>query len=192
MVCVPAVLEGRGTGAPWLVEIGPGRGDFLFFLAEQHPDAVVCGIEIKRRRFEKLVARREQRRLHNVHLVLGDARDALPMLGGPIDRMYIQFPDPWPKRRHAKHRLLTADFLAHCDRRLRAGGELWFVTDHQPYAEAVAVLVRQTTAWQQAFAAPVVTECPDAYPTFFAEKWRKEGRTIYYQRYRKRGGVNAG
>lgn len=185
--CFPAALAVCEREVSWIAEIGPGRGDFLFHLAEQHPGAIVCGIEIKRKRFEKLVARREKRALYNVQLVLGDARTVLPLLVGPIDRIYIQFPDPWPKRRHAKHRLLDAEFLAHCDHRLRPGGELWFVTDHQPYAETVAALVRQATPWHAVFAAPVVTECPEAYPTFFAEKWRNEGRTIYYQRYRKDG-----
>ena len=170
-----------------VLEIGPGRGDFLFHLASLSPSSLVCGVEIKRQRFLKLLERQTQRGLGNIALICGDGRVALPIAFGdaPIDQIYVQFPDPWPKRRHRHHRLVDADFVEVCARCLRPGGEFWFVTDHQPYAAAVRAIIAADPQWQSAYSPPILTESPEAYPTYFAEKWRKEGRTIYYQRYRK-------
>lgn len=190
LICAPAA-GGSLAHRPTILEIGPGRGEFLFHLAATNPNALVWGIEIKRRRFEKLCARREQLQLPNVALIHGDARAALPAIvdDAPVDDIYIQFPDPWPKRRHGHHRLITSEFLAVCARALATGGELWFITDALPYAETVAAMVRDDPEWQSAFPQAIVTACPDAYPTHFAKKWRAAGRTIYYQRYRKRSAV---
>jgi len=176
------------TGARRLiVEIGPGRGDFLFHLAESNPDATVVGIEIKGKRVDKLIRRIERRGLANVHLIQDDARAALPcqFRPGTIDEIHIQFPDPWPKKRHAKHRPINEGLLSDCARALKPGGVLSFITDHRPYAELSSEMLARTEGLSNSYDAPFVTELADAFPTLFMEKWKSEGRTIYYQRYLK-------
>ncbi|MBI2346702.1 MAG: hypothetical protein HYV03_07490 [Deltaproteobacteria bacterium] len=185
LVIAPAPARSSSAQSPIIIEIGPGRGDFLFHLARTDPAAIICGIEIKWRRFEKLRERRERDRLANVALIYGDARVAVPQLACLVDKVYVQFPDPWPKRRHAWHRILDAEFLGSCARRLKTGGEIWFITDDKLYAESTAALFIADPGWQTYFAQPIVTNCPDAFPTHFAQKWRAEGRTIYYQRYKR-------
>jgi len=172
-----------------IVEVGPGRGDFLFHLAESHPGATVVGIEIKRKRVDKLIARVERRKLANVCIIQDDARAALPreFPESSVDEIHINFPDPWPKKRHAKNRAMGAAFIAACLRALKPGGTLSFTTDHRPYAEEVAELFAGMPAFSGCYEAPMITTLPEAYPTFFAMKWIAEGRTITYQKYCKRG-----
>ncbi|MBN1282255.1 MAG: tRNA (guanosine(46)-N7)-methyltransferase TrmB [Proteobacteria bacterium] len=174
-------------GARIIVEIGPGRGDFLFHLAESNPDASVVGIEIKGKRVDKIIRRIERRGLENVTVIQDDARAALPRLfaASTVDEIHIQFPDPWPKRRHAKHRPINEGLLAECARVLKPGGTLSFITDHRPYAEFSSGMLARTEGIANCYAEPFVTDLADAFPTFFSEKWKAEGRSIYYQRYRK-------
>lgn len=170
---------------PVIVEIGPGRGDFLFHLAGLHIDAHIIGIELRHLRFRKLLLRRGT--TQNISLVWGDARDALPLLAAQhrITALYINFPDPWPKRRHTKHRLMQPTFVQLCVSALATNGELWFTTDHAPYAAATAAHFATCPALTTLLPHPIMTTDPDAFPTYFAQKWRRQGRTIYYQRYRK-------
>jgi tRNA (guanine-N7-)-methyltransferase len=174
-------------GGRIVVEIGPGRGDFLFHLAESNPGASVVGIEIKGKRVDKLIRRIEMRGLANVAIIQDDARAALPRhFGeGTVDEIHIQFPDPWPKKRHAKHRPINESLLADCARLLKPGGALSFITDHRPYAELSSEMLASTPGLANCYGEPFVMDLPDAFPTFFSEKWRAEGRTIYYQKYRR-------
>lgn len=169
-----------------IVEIGPGRGDFLFHLAESNPDALVYGIELKTLRFYKLVERRDARSLNNITLLKGDARIGLPEMFGSehVDEIHIQFPDPWPKRRHEPCRLVNDDFTKNCVAVMKPGAELYFVTDVDWYAADVSK--RFLKAGLKPCYEPVVTtDLPDAFETFFFKKWKAMGRTAYYQKYVK-------
>lgn len=181
-MCLHATCAPHGLR---IVEIGPGRGDFLFHLAHTQPDAHVIGIEIKHTRFVKLLRRRGT--FTNLTLLCGDARLVLPMLAAaqPVDTLYINFPDPWPKRKHQHHRLMQPAFVTTCLAALAPGGQISFTTDSREYAQAVATLFARTPA-QNLYPQPIVTEHADAYPTYFAQKWHAMGRTIYYQCYGKR------
>ena len=170
-----------------VVEVGPGRGDFLFHLAEANPGATIIGIEIKPRRVEKLISRTEKRGLQNIRLILADARAALPhfFAEGSVDEIHVNFPDPWPKRRHEKNRAVGDAFLNDCLRALRTGGEIHFITDEKAYAESVAKRFRAIPGFESCYDPAILTERPDAFPTFFAQKWIALGRTIHYQLYRR-------
>lgn len=163
-----------------IVEVGPGRGDFLFHLAQTNPDKSIVGIEIKRKRVDKLINRVENRKLNNVTIIQDDARCALPrfFVENSVDAIFINFPDPWPKRRHEKNRVLSRDFLEDCCKVLKFYGNLNITTDFAPYAETVA---------NEVAAIPLLEICyPDEpFPTLFAQKWTKMGRTIYYQKYQR-------
>jgi tRNA (guanine-N7-)-methyltransferase len=178
-----------GAGKKLIVEVGPGRGDFLFHMAELHPAALVVGIEIKGKRVDKLIARTERRGLRNVRLIQDDARAALPRHFNQcaVDEIHVQFPDPWPKHRHAKNRSMNEGFLTSCLRALKPGGTLTFITDHRPYAEEVAKRIMQFPQFESCYAESMMRDAPDAFPTFFAQKWISEGREITYQKYQHIG-----
>lgn len=178
-----------GNSTRLIVEVGPGRGDFLFHMAERHPDAALVGIEIKGKRVDKLIKRIERRGLGNVRLIQDDARSALPrhFEAGSVDEIHVQFPDPWPKKRHAKHRSMNEAFLKNCLKALRKDGTLTFITDHRPYAEDVALLFAQCSDYESCYPETLMRDAPDAFPTFFAQKWIAESREITYQKYRRIG-----
>jgi len=169
-----------------IVEVGPGRGDFLFHLAKENPEKAIYGIEIKGKRFHRLITRRDKRELFNLKLVLADAKLALPELfkDNSVSSIFINFPDPWPKKRHAKNRLLKPDFLNECVRVLKKDGTLSITTDVERYAKDTFTHCKEIDLLKSN-ADQVKTESDEAYPTLFAEKWKDEGRTIYYQKHVK-------
>lgn len=120
-----------------ILEIGPGRGDFLFELGEQNLQSSVVAIEYKKKRYSKLIERISKRGLKNVSLVWGNARLAVPELfqDEQLQEVYILHPDPWPKKRHAKHRLIQKEFLEILAQKIKRGGFLQIQTDDKPYAE---------------------------------------------------------
>ncbi|HPM41556.1 MAG TPA: hypothetical protein PLY45_03880, partial [bacterium] len=145
----------------------------------------VFGIEIKRKRVDKLIARIQKRRLGNVAIIQDDARLAIPrnFAEGSISEIHVQFPDPWPKKRHEKNRSLSPEFLESCRRSLVPAGTITILTDSEKYAEAVA----RNAAAVPGLVALVVAEGDfDAiYPTFFSEKWKADGRRLYVRKYRR-------
>lgn len=163
------------------LEIGPGRGDFLFSLAEVYPDEPLAAIEFKRKRFDKLVRRLEEKKLPPVQLTLGDARVVLPrdFAAETCDRIFILFSDPWPKRRHAKHRLFQESFVKELARVLKPEGKLFIAHDDPQYVTEIQGLFRQFATTFRLSPEGV------AFPTFYAEKWKKEGRTLHSFSYSK-------
>ncbi len=123
-------LVGAGD-RPVELEIGPGRGWFLVERLEADPTARVVGIEIRRKWAAIVDGRLEKRGLSDRGRVFaGDAREILPRLSpGTLSVVYIHFPDPWWKKRHAKRRVLTAELLAGVAGALAPGGELFVQTD---------------------------------------------------------------
>lgn len=164
-----------------IVEIGPGRGDFLFHLAETNPDALVVAIEIKRKRVDKIIKRIERRGIKNIYLVQDDAREAMPRLfhDGQLDDIHIQFPDPWPKNRHGKNRSLSKDFLEKCRDILKDNAAINFVTDFKDYADAVEETAREVDGLK------IEVGNDKTFPTFFAMKWKEMGRSFYSFRFEK-------
>ena len=172
-----------------ILEVGPGRGDFLLSAAEQCPDKIVVGIELGRIRYYKLIPRIERRRLSNVLLLQGNARIALPRFfpGGTFEKIYVFFPDPWPKNRHVPLRLMSVEFITLLADMLRPNGELLTATDFWPYASWVVDNARAVASLRNMGSPFFVPseEIPYYNPTFYEQKWRGQGRAIYYMRFRK-------
>lgn len=170
-----------------ILEIGPGRGDFLFHLAKTNTDAMIVGVEIKRKRIDRLIKRVENRNLKNVILFQDDARTALPhnINDSSVDAIYINFPDPWPKSRHEKNRLLNSKFLNECTRILKPQGTLNFSTDVLCYSQEVANSIGELENLKSCYPEVIVSSSTDAFPTFFAEKWKSKSRKLYYQKYER-------
>jgi tRNA (guanine-N7-)-methyltransferase len=185
-VIFPATLSIADAGSI-VVEVGPGRGDFLYHLAEKHPESLVVAVEIKGKRVDRLVRRLQMRGIENVMLIQSDARRALPECFEEvsIDEIHINFPDPWPKKRHTKNRLMNEGFLLECAARLKSGGTLHFSTDQEWYALEVRNLFADIASYEAQFEGGIAKDPPDAFPTLFMQKWREMGRSLYYQKYRK-------
>jgi tRNA (guanine-N7-)-methyltransferase len=128
---------GEGVQDVWL-EIGFGGGEHLAWQAQNHPGVGVIGCEPFVRGVAGLVKRLAEAGIGAVRIHNDDARFALEWLpGASIGRVFVLFPDPWPKKRHRKRRLLNPDVLTMLARVMRSGAVLRFATDIQDYAEMV-------------------------------------------------------
>jgi tRNA (guanine-N7-)-methyltransferase len=118
--------------APLHIEIGMGKGRFLMQLAAENPQINYVGIERYSSVLLRALQKMEQEPLANLKFVCMDAAD-LPNVFAPgeVDRIYLNFSDPWPKDRHAKRRLTSREFFARYDKILSATGQVEFKTDNQ-------------------------------------------------------------
>jgi tRNA (guanine-N7-)-methyltransferase len=132
--------------APLIVEIGFGNGEALAAMAVAHPENNYLGIEVHRPGIGSLLLRLESSALTNVRLLEGDAKEILGQCvpPGSVQGVHLFFPDPWPKKRHHKRRLVQTDFIELIRRALIPGGYFHLATDWQDYAEHMLALLSQT------------------------------------------------
>ncbi|MDZ4777257.1 MAG: tRNA (guanosine(46)-N7)-methyltransferase TrmB [Alphaproteobacteria bacterium] len=123
------------TARAFVLEIGFGGGEHLAAQAAAHPDHGFIGVEPFLNGVGSCLRHIDEAGLSNVRLHMGDARDVLAALpDAALDRVDILFPDPWPKARHHKRRLVRPDFVAALARVVKPGGEVRFATDWANYA----------------------------------------------------------
>jgi len=121
-----------GRTASLHVELGTGKGKFISEMAERHPEINFVGIESQQDVLYYVAKKVQEKKLTNVKLLVFDVNHLLEIFApGEIDRLYINFCDPWPKVRHAKRRLTHADFLEKYRLVLKRGGEIFFKTDNR-------------------------------------------------------------
>jgi tRNA (guanine-N7-)-methyltransferase len=118
---------------PLCVEIGFGMGIATALIAEQNPQINYLGIEVHRPGIGRLLWEIEKRGLSNIRIIEGDAVDVLDAMDFKADSFHIFFPDPWPKKRHHKRRLIQRPFISLLERRLKKGGYIYMVTDWEDY-----------------------------------------------------------
>lgn len=137
---IPLALESLIPGGDsWEVEVGFGRGRYLVQRAEAEPHCRFLGIEIASEYFHLVRRRINRRGLENVILLRGEALFILASVlpGEMTDSIHIYFPDPWPKARHEKRRLLDVETVDLVLRLLKPGGKIFFATDFLDYGERV-------------------------------------------------------
>ena len=124
-----------GARAVWL-EIGFGGGEHMAGQAERSPDTLIIGVEPFLNGVASALRHVEERGLTSVRIHQGDAREVAGRLpDGCLDRVFVLFPDPWPKSRHHKRRIIQPEFLVELARLLKPGGGLRFATDWAEYAD---------------------------------------------------------
>lgn len=134
----------------FLWEVGSGHGHFLTAYAAAHPEKVCIGIDLVGERIERAERKRERAGLTNLHFIRAEARfflDTLPVTAR-ITEAFILFPDPWPKSRHHKHRVVQPAFLASLAVHAAPDCGLYFRTDHRPYFEDAARVVHESAHWE--------------------------------------------
>ncbi|MDR1177916.1 MAG: tRNA (guanosine(46)-N7)-methyltransferase TrmB [Spirochaetaceae bacterium] len=126
---------------PLCVEIGFGMGTATAVLAAQNPGVNYLGIEVHRPGIGRLLWEIEKRGLSNIRIIEGDAVDVISAMSFRADSFHIFFPDPWPKKRHHKRRLVREPFTSLLAQKLKKGGYLYMVTDWEDYGHwALAAL----------------------------------------------------
>ena len=131
----PAAVFGRS--APVTLEIGFGNGASLAEMAAQEPESDFIGIEVHRPGVGRLLRQLEQQGLGNVRVFCHDAVEVLEesIPDACLHRVLLFFPDPWPKKKHHKRRIVQADFVSLVARKLKSDGVFHLATDWQSYAE---------------------------------------------------------
>ena len=167
---------------PVVLEIGSGKGRFLIATASERPDLNVIGIEKSLHYYRLIRDRIEKRHLENIRLINHDAFQVLQKMipDASLAEIHIYFPDPWPRKREQKRRIIRPEALAEMRRTLVEGGSGIFVTDHRDYYEAAAPLIAQV------FRSEARQPGPEDVPrTNYEAKYRAEGRPIYEVRFWK-------
>ena len=122
-----------GREAPLYVELGTGKGDFISQMAEREPDVNFIGIEAQQDVLYAAAKKVAAMELKNVRLLVFDIHEIERIFApGEVDRFFLNFCDPWPKKRHYKRRLTYRGFLEKYRHLLKQGGELHFKTDNRP------------------------------------------------------------
>lgn len=168
-----------GRRAPLKVELGFGNGDFLVRTAAGDPDANYLGIEMTWGSVWRTLRKSRKADLGNVRLLLEDARLALlwTLEERSVDSFLGLFPCPWPKKRHAKNRLFSPEFLTLCNSRLVDGGSLTVVTDAPAYRDQMLEeLTLEATGMT-----PNLEEIPASFGTKYERKWQAGGQEQFYR-----------
>jgi tRNA (guanine-N7-)-methyltransferase len=174
-------------GSVW-VEFCSGNGDWIVERALAAPQDHFFAVEKRFDRVSKIWSRMQRHELLNLVIVCGEAftfcRHYLPArcLAG----IFVNFPDPWPKQKHAKHRLIRTEFVAAIAHLVMEGGSAEFVTDDGPYRDQMVKEMQRSTYWQSAYPAPCyVTEKEGYGSSWFQELWKKKGRELYYVQFKR-------
>lgn len=161
-----------GNDHPVEVEIGFGTGEYIVRLARENPDRNFIGFEQCARRILSTLRKIDQEKLKNVRLLRVDAAWAFEyyITPGTLSYVHCLFPCPWPKKRHAKHRLFSRKFLGLIQSRLVDGGALRIITDHHPYAEWIM------EEWPGCGLKAERRMVPPLYQTKFEKLWTQAGQ----------------
>lgn len=137
-------------GAPFVWEIGSGHGHFLVAYATAHPSQVCMGIDIASDRVERAQRKRDRAKLANLHFLQAEARLFLDTLdeNARFSRVFVLFPDPWPKARHNKHRIIQPSVLAAIAAHAAPDCRIYFRTDHAEYFAAAREVFASDPHWE--------------------------------------------
>jgi len=185
----PLDLDGIfGRRARRVVEIGFGNGDNLLALAASRPTEDFLGIEVHRPGVGRLLLQLQDHALGNVRVVCHDAVEVLERYLGAscLDEILILFPDPWPKKRHHKRRLIQPPFVALLVERLQEGGVLRLATDWEPYAvEMLATLSAEPKLRNVSADGGFVPRSAERSPTRFERRGERLGHQVWDLEFRR-------
>jgi tRNA (guanine-N7-)-methyltransferase len=167
-----------GRAAPLHLEIGFGDGRYTVRHASDRPGHDFVGVEVSGVSVRRALAKARRRALPNVRLVKAPAPVAIRQLFGSdaLTSITVNFPDPWPKDRHAGRRLLRRPFLALAADRLAPDGEIRLATDHPDYLAFALAEVEASGLYRVEWPAPP----PAVFETKYALKWRDQGKPLHY------------
>lgn len=171
-----------GNDNPVEIDVGSGRGLFLFHSAEANPEINYLGIEIDYREGRRAARRLKKRNFSNARVIGGDARIAFikHVEPGSVSAVHVYFPDPWWKKKHRRRRVFTDEFADLAAEALKLGGQLHSWTDVEEYFEVISGLMDHHPRFETQ--SPPDERDPENdmdYQTSFERKKRKEGWPIY-------------
>lgn len=173
---------------PVFMEYCSGNGEWIASKAKYFPKVNWVAVEQKFLRVQSIWSKLRQYAINNLFVICeeGNRTTNQYLPSNCVDQVYINFPDPWPKRRHAKNRLIQPAFLSEVRRILKAHGTLTMVTDDEMYSKSMIADVQTVGGFQSLFPSPFYSlEMPEYGTSFFEDLWRSKGKFIRYHSFKK-------
>ncbi|MEA3465801.1 MAG: tRNA (guanosine(46)-N7)-methyltransferase TrmB [Thermodesulfobacteriota bacterium] len=175
------------TQQPLALEIGCGIGDFILQRAAQQPMVNFLAIDIYNKGCYKTCRRIDESPLTNVRVIRMEARHLLSHFGQPdmFTAIYINCPDPWPKKRHRNRRLVNHTFLTQILHYLKPNGDLYFITDVEDYAQQVAELFPIMGGYANQLTSPYTLTLDDYPQSKYMRRFLDKNLPIHFQHQRR-------
>ncbi len=144
------ITQGEVPAGGVTLELGCGHGHWLTAYAQENPERLCLGVDLITRRIERANRKKDKRGLPHLHFFKAEAMELLQAMNDSIqiDVTILLFPDPWPKKRHHKRRLINKCFLDLLAKRSRKGGQLFFRTDHEGYFTWAREALENNASWE--------------------------------------------
>lgn len=178
-----------GNDNPISVEYCSGNGAWIAAKAMANPQMNWLAVERKFERVRKIWSKVKNMEMKNLIVLCGEAHNATKRFfpDNSVQDIYINFPDPWPKNRHAKNRLIQDDFAKEMWRILKQERSLTFVTDDVPYSQWLIEVMQRHGGFESEYPSPFFVTDHSQYGTsYFDELWRSKGRTIHYHQFNRK------
>ncbi|MEM7164235.1 MAG: tRNA (guanosine(46)-N7)-methyltransferase TrmB [Planctomycetota bacterium] len=190
-VANPNWLDTFAETGPLTIEIGLGKDTHLIDQAQAAPDSRFVGFEYSKKKIEKVFNKALLRGVQNLRGIRADATRAIGPLfaDNSVSHAFILFPDPWPKKRHHKKRIVQSDFIHVLAQKLQPGAQLELRTDDPPYAEQMQEVLEAEPLLENMVAEAGFLSAPrhpaQHIPTIFERKFRGNDLPIHYFYYQK-------
>jgi tRNA (guanine-N7-)-methyltransferase len=174
---------------PIKIEYCSGNGAWIAAKASEDPSSNWIAIEKKLIRVRKIWSKLKNHHLKNLLIVYGEGYEVTKNYfpDQSISEIFINFPDPWPKRRHAKYRIIQSEFVREIERILKPKGLLTLVTDDVQFSDWSLQILQSCTSLSSYYSAPYfINDFPHYGTSYFEDLWRKKGKDIRYHQFYKR------
>lgn len=172
-----------GNDNPVHIEYCSGNGAWIADKAAENPNINWVAVEKRFMRVRKIWSKVKNGNLKNLFIVCGEAYTVTSNYfpSGTVKQFFINFPDPWPKRRHARHRLIQPVFLDQLKRVASANSNITLVTDDPTYSKLAIKEIHTHGSFVSRYPEPFyITDMMGYGTSFFEELWREQGRLIHY------------
>jgi len=177
-----------GNDNPLALEIGCGMGDFVANMAQIHPELNFIAIDYFNKGCLKTCKRIDGLELNNVRVARDEARSFIArcLPAKSLSMVIINCPDPWPKKRHRKRRLVNTDFIKFLGQYMAPGADFHFATDFNDYGEDVSRIMPEIEGFENIFTPDLYRHDRERYPlSKYMLKFMATGKQIYFIHYRK-------
>ena len=178
-------MEIFGNNNPLNLEIGIGNGEFIAKYAGEKPDENWLGVEVFKKIFKLAEKRANKVETDNIRIIQFDAALILRLMEDEsLSNVYVNFPDPWPKKKHKRRRLLKPEFMQIIVSKLKKGGLMQIATDHDDYADEINENLKEVTGIASIYETSFVRHVDDYFPTKYFRKFVSSDGA-YFFRYKR-------
>jgi len=177
-----------GNQNPLNLEVGFGVGNFIIEMGIREPDQNFIGMDFYHKGIRKVITRIDKYQVDNTRIVYGDAKEKIPLLfnNEELSRVYINFPDPWPKKRHHKRRLIKPAFIKALTGKLKLNGEIHIATDYESYALEMMDILKKEPMLKNKNGPDVFLSQKEGIPkSKYEKRFINAGERIFYLEFTK-------